>query len=319
MRYRTLGRTGLKVSEIGIGGIGAMGKYGTMSPEEFSVTMARATQRGVNFLDTAPAYGDSESVFGYHLKNHRKDWIVCTKIGTCGSWGSGELLTREEIFRQVEQSLSRLRIEHIDLLLIHSIDQFGEGATAADRVLNHSDMLDAMKKLQAHGKVRFIGTSGHLPELVPAASSGAFDVVLTYNTYNLLVQEAHEQLFPLAQKLELGVILAGAFYQGLITNPDFVLQKKEIWFEKADPGFFDTEGLMRKRAALLEYAGGDIGRLAQLAVRFALSHPTVSTVVSGVRFPEEVEQNAAASDRGALSEDEIARLVGRNCSVSMSK
>lgn len=309
MRYRALGRTGLNVSELSIGGIGAMGKYGALTPDEFAVTMARASEIGVNFLDTAPAYGDSESVFGHYLKNNRGKWTVCTKIGTCGSWGTGDLLTREQIFRQVDQSLNRLQIDYIDVLLIHSIDQFGRGAAAADRIIKQSDMLVAMNELQVQGKIGFIGISGHIPELVPAVASEAFDVVLTYNTYNLLVQEAQEELFPLTQKLDLGVILAGAFYQGLITDPDFILQKKEIWFEKTDPGLYDTERLMRRRAALLEHVGGDLGKLAELAVRFALSHSAVSTLVSGMRLPEEVEQNAAAVENGPLDPSEIASLI----------
>ena len=85
MRYRMLGRTEMNVSEIGMGGIGAMGKYGPVTPDEFATTMARASMLGMNFLDTAPGYGDSEVVFGHYLKDHRQDWTVCTKIGTCGT------------------------------------------------------------------------------------------------------------------------------------------------------------------------------------------------------------------------------------------
>ena len=119
MRYRMLGRTGLEISEIGIGGIGPMGKYGPVAadgtstqdpgkptgsyrgnphfeviPEGFTRIMARAEELGVNFLDTAPSYGRSEEVFGHYLKdpNHRKNWVVCTKTGVCGSMGDGNAM-----------------------------------------------------------------------------------------------------------------------------------------------------------------------------------------------------------------------------------
>ena len=69
MEYRVLGRTGLKVSQVGMGGIGAMGKYGPVTPGQFAMTMARASELGMNFLDTAPAYGDSEVVLGHYLKD----------------------------------------------------------------------------------------------------------------------------------------------------------------------------------------------------------------------------------------------------------
>src|SRR3972149_3718695 len=123
MRYRVLGKTGVKVSEIGMGGVSAMGKYGPVGSkgcdsktaetkkfkgmliynveyESFERMMSRAEELGINFIDTAPSYGDSEKVFGRFLKNHRDKWIVCTKVGTCGSWGSGALMSRKEIFEQ---------------------------------------------------------------------------------------------------------------------------------------------------------------------------------------------------------------------------
>ena len=164
MQYRVLGGTGLKVSEIGMGGIGAIGKYGPVTPEQFATTMARASQLGMNFLDTAPGYGESEVVFGHYLKGHRQDWIVCTKIGTCG----GTVATRA-VVEQCEQSLRRLGVDHVDILLIHSIDQYGEGGRAIERV-NDNGMIEAMEGLRRDGKTRFIGVSGQLPELVPTVA-----------------------------------------------------------------------------------------------------------------------------------------------------
>lgn len=311
MEYRKLGKTGLKVSPIGMGGIGAMGKYGPVSPEQFADTMARASQFGLNFLDTAPGYGESEAVFGHYLKDHRQDWTVCTKIGTCG-----DTLATRFVVEQCDQSLARLRVDHLDLLLIHSIDQYGDGEGALGRV-RETGMLDAMKGLQREGKVSFIGVSGQLSALVPAVASGEFDVALTYNSYNLLIREAEEALLPLAEERNVGVVLGGAFYQGLLTGlGDRLVPEKGRWFEKEDPGLHQTDTLVKRVRALRKMVGGDARALTRLALRFALSDPRVSVVVSGMSRPEEVEENAAAVEAGPLSETERTQIDEALATVS---
>ena len=332
MHYRTLGRTGLRVSEIGMGGISAAGKYGpivpegagqemlrphafknvelfSVVPEVFAVTMSQASAAGINFIDTAPSYGDSEAVFGHYLKEHREKWLLCTKIGTCGNWGDGRLPNREEIVTQVHDSLARLQVEQLDVLLIHSLEQYGKGEEATARVLT-GGMVEVMRELQQNGTVRFIGVSGQLPELVPAVKSGAFDVVLTYNSFNLLIQDAQRELFPLAREMNVGVILGGAFYQGLLTgNPEFVLKKKEQFFETTDPAYYETQELVARVERLTDFVGGDAGALRRLALRFALTDPAVSVVVSGMGDTEEVKENEAAAEPGPLTDAEIEEVM----------
>lgn len=313
MRYRTLGRTGLRVSEVGMGGIGAMGKYGAITPGEFARTMTRAAELGMNFLDTAPSYGESETVFGHYLKENRDRWIVCTKVGGCGNGFTTNLptLSGEALHAQFSQSLKRLQVDYADVVLIHSIDQYGIGEAAVERILSPGGMVEALRELQAEGKVRFIGVSGLLPELLPAVRSGVFDVVLTYNTFNLLIQEAQQELFPLAQEMNVGVILAGAFYQGLLSGQaELVLKNKGGWFGRKDPGYYETEKLMEKVQRLLAFAGSDFKALRQLSLRFALFPPAVSVVVTGMHHAEEVEENAEAVEKGALSEEECEALLG---------
>ena len=308
MRYRTLGRTGLKVGEIGMGGVGAMGKYGPVTPEGFAATMARASELGMNFLDTAPAYGDSEVVFGHYLRDHRDDWIVCTKIGTCGSWGDGHALDPGVIAEQCEQSLERLCIEYLDVLLIHSIDQYGPGAQAMENV-RESGMIDAMERLRRDGKVRFIGVSGQLPELVPAVEAGEFDVALTYNSFNLLVREARDRLLPAAREHDVGVVLGGAFYQGLLSGEaERVIPQKQRWYETKDPGLHQTGDMLARVSVLLEAVGGDWRALRRAALRFAISDPRVSTVVSGMTGIDEVQENSEAAAAGPLSRAERERF-----------
>lgn len=317
MKYRTLGKTGVKVSELGIGGIGAMGKYGALTPHEFAATMTRAAQLGVSFMDTAPAYGDSEVLFGHYLSSARDSWTVCTKTGYCGGGGSADPIDPRKVIEQCEQSLLRLRVDHVDMLLIHSIDQYGDGPDAVERIRG-SGMLDAIRRLREEGKVRFIGISGQLAELVPAVASGEFDVALTYNSFNLLVREADDRLLPLAAELNVGLILGGPFYQGLLSGiAERLAPEKQRWFERQDPGLHQTEDLLLRVRALLEMVGGDARELRRLALRFALSDPRISVAISGMSRPEEVAENAAAVDAGPFSASErrqvdqtLARVPG---------
>ena len=337
MRRRVLGRTGLKVSEIAIGGIGPMGKYGPVAadgtcprdpgrptgtyrgnphfevaPEGFARTMARAEELGVNLLDTAPSYGRSEEVFGHYLRDpaRRRNWVVCTKTGVCGSMGDGEALRSDEIAAQAEASLARLRIDEIDLLLIHSVDQYGEGPRAVERIIR-SGMVEALERLKAAGKIRHCGVSGMLPELTAAVRTGLFDAALTYNTHNLLVRDAEKEFLPVAAERNLGVLLAGVFHGGLLSG-DAACQSLtaiERFYEKGDPGLHETTRILEGARRLQELAGGSASDLRRLGIRFALSNPEVSSIVSGIRSVPEIEENVSAASQGPLSDDELARLA----------
>ena len=303
--------TGLEVGEVGMGGIGAMGKFGAISPEEFGRTMSRAEELGMNFLDTAPSYGDSESVFGHYLADHGDRWIVCTKVGGCGAGRMGvRPPSTAEIAEQLEGSLRRLRVDHADVVLLHSLDQYlSETNTAVENISAPDGPLDGMRKLQERGLARFIGVSGQVPHLVDAVGSDVCQVILTYNSYNLLVREAEAELLPLAQEHNVGVIMAGAFYQGLLCGrEDLVLANIPSWFERQDPGFNQTERMMAKVQRLKEHTGRDARRLHSLALRFSLFHPAVSVLASGMSYASEVEQNAAAAEKGPLSEAELAAV-----------
>ena len=311
MQYRTLGRTGLSVSEIAFGGIGAMGKYGAVTAEQFSEVMGRASELGMNLLDTAPAYGKSQRVFGHHLARHRENWLVCTKIGACGP-GDGSTLEpgADRIVSSVPESLSELQTDHVDILLIHSIEQYGRGPAAAEKVLERDGLVDRMRQLQREGRVRFIGVSGHVDELCHALRTDEFDVVLTYNSFNLLVQDAQSELFSLARERNTGVLLGGALYQGLLAGlADFLVPRKSSFFEKLDPAFQRTDEFVARAARLLEHFDGDGRSLRQAAVRFSLSDPAVSSILSAMFRMEHVEENCAASDLPPLTGSEIQTLL----------
>lgn len=335
MRYRILGRTGLKVSELGMGGISAMGKYGPILPEQFSPEvlevralknaqmypvskeafgsiMSRASELGINFLDTAPAYGDSEVVFGHYLREHRDNWIVCTKIGTCGSWGTSELMSKEALLKQFSQSKKRLQIDYVDLVLVHSIEQYGRGEAAVDRLLMPGGMVDVLRELQKKGEIGYIGVSGFLPEITHAVRTGVFDVVLTHNTFNLLVQEARKELFPLCREKNIGIILAGAFYHSLLAgNPEFVLERKEEFLETEDPVYCRTEEMVQKIERLTKYVGSKSEALRRLALRFSLSDHAVSVLASGMKSIQELEENVRILEDELSTDDEMSGVLSR--------
>ena len=273
--------------------------------------LGRATELGVNFLDTAPAYGDSESVFGYHLKEHRADWIVCTKVGFCGA-GDGRTrdIDIQAILADFPRSLQRLNTDYVDILLIHSIEQYGNGGQAAEQLLKRDGLVDQIRKLQADGGVRFIGVSGHVPELIHAAATDQFDVILTYNSFNLLVQEADDQLFELTQQKNLGVLVGGPLYQGLLAGKmEFLLERKARFFEQSDPVYYRTDELVGRIKRLLAHFGHDGTALRQAAIRYCLSHPAVSVLLSAMIRTEQVEENAATVDLPPLTDIEINALL----------
>ena len=167
-----------------MGGIGAMGKFGAVSCEEFGRTMSRAEELGMNFLDTAPSYGESESVFGHYLMDHAQRWIICTKVGGCGGGRMGvRPPTVAEIAEQLEGSLERLKVDHADIVLLHSVDQYAsDTSTAAENISAPDGPLEGLRKLQERGLARFTGVSGQVPHLVDAVAAGVCQVILTYNS-----------------------------------------------------------------------------------------------------------------------------------------
>ena len=134
-------------------------------------------------------------------------------------------------------------------------------------------------------------------------------MALTYDSFNLLIREAEHSLLPLADEHRVGLVLGGPFYQGLLSGiAEQVVAEKERWFEGKDPGLHQTDELLERVEALLEMVGGDARALRRLALRFALSDPRISVVVSGMSRCHEVEENAAAAEAGPLSASERGQV-----------
>jgi len=310
MNIRTLGRTGLRVSEVGYGawGIGAKQWIGA-SDEESTRSLERAIDLGLNFIDTALAYGDghSESLVGAVAKR-RPGVIVATKIPPKNrKWPAArtvpvaEVYTADHVVAATEESLRHLGMETIDLQQLH---------VWTDEFVGAGDWLAGIERLKKQGKIRHFGISlgEHTPDNgLQAVASGLVDTVQVI--YNVFDQSPEDALFPLCLKHNVGVLARVPFDEGGLTGK--VTPQTE--FPKDDFRNHYFKGDRKKE--VFERAGriaADLGigldRLPETALRFTLSHPAVSTVIPGMRSVRNAEANCAAGDGKGLPQDQISRL-----------
>lgn len=269
MQYRTLGRTGLRVSELGIGGaqIGLRDYMEAWDPDaprsvaQIVDLVAHAETLGYNYIDTAPGYGRGrgEEIVGLALRGRRARWVLATKCG----WRDGA----QEVTRSAEDSLRRLGTDCVDLLQFHGGDY-----TAADvEHIVHGGPLAALRQLREAGKVRFLGVTAEEPvTLRPLLATGVFDVIQI--RFNVLYQGAYDNILPEAARSGVGVVVMRSATSGL-------LQK-----------------LLRTAAPEAAAAFEARCNLAELALNFVLSAPQVSVALVGMRRRAEAEANARLSD-----------------------
>ena len=309
MRYRRFGRTGLMVSEVGLGGYG----LGRASEEEAREIFELALKSGVNFIDTAPGYLDglSESRIGELLGEERVRVLIATKVRLAPE-ELGDIAGASE--RSLAASLERLRRERVDLLQLHNAiaPERGawRGAVSLEDALGAGGALEALRGLQEQGLARFIGITGlgDGGAVRTAMREGGIDSVQVY--YNLLNASAlkrppagstahdHGQLLPLAAQLGLGAIIIRAHSGGALGS--------ELFREMPEDALPSLDRRRAERIRFLEDGGERT--LPRLAVRYALEPIAASTVVPGVARPSEVADAVAAAELGPVSEAEEARL-----------
>ncbi|MDE0709159.1 MAG: aldo/keto reductase [Acidimicrobiia bacterium] len=308
MLYRRLGRTGLEVSEVGIGtwGIGGL-DWGERDDERSKQALNHALDLGVNFIDTAYGYGEgrSEELIGEVLVS-RPDVtpIVATKVPLeTRVWPATDDMAVEDCYSPgwirscTEESLRRLGSDHIDLQQFHFW---------ADSWTDQGQWADAVSALKNEGKIRFFGvsTNDHEPDSVlRLLESGLVDTVQVI--YNLFDQSAHERLLPRCEELDIGVIARSPFDEGGLTGA----LRSDTVFAAGDwrRGYFKGGRLaetVARAGAVAEILAEHASSLAEGALRFCLSEDAVSTVIPGMRSPAHVGQNCAVSD-GQLLESEV--------------
>lgn len=295
MHYRRFGKTDWQVSEISLGGSWFYGRpeYGLL-PVSHGVSMVeRALELGINYFDTAPLYGQgrSEKVLGHALKGVSEPYYLATKVGY---FPSPYDYTRDTVWRGFEASLQRLQRDSVDLVQIHEAEQAGW-----DGIFGKGRTLEALLEMQEQGLVKHIGLTGSDLELMRDAlrESDAFVSVITFLKYDLLVQTAKEILLPTASERDVAVILASPLHFGLLGS------KRDAWMESGR--FAELYPKLEKVEALLADESGDI---PDLGLRYLLSDPTVSMILTGAANIAELETSTAVADGCHLSPDLIARI-----------
>lgn len=303
MKYRTLGRTGFHISEIGYGawGIGGNQWIGG-SDEESAHALHRAMELGVNFIDTALAYGDghSEKLVGRAIREAKHRMYVATKVPPKNKlWparpgiGIERVFPYDYILHCVDESLHNLKVEALDLLQLHVWNP---------EWFPREEWRRAFEELKTAGKVRAVGVSinDHQPDsALELVRSGSIDAVQVI--YNIFDQSPENQLFPLTKQMNVGVLARVPFDEGSLTGnitEDTAFHPKEFrsFYFRGDR----KKEVVEHVHALQKDLDGIDGSLPEIALRFTITNPAVTTVIPGMRSVRNVELNTAVSDKGPL-------------------
>ena len=303
-----LGRTGFETTRLGFGAMELSGLGGPLSPQQVGRLLGGVLDAGINLIDTSPDYGSSEELVGAHLAHRRGEFFLASKCGC--------LVGRQPVLRDgrlehdfspaniragVEQSLRRMKTDHLDLVQVHS--------SPSRAVLEQHGSVAALEALRAEGKVRFVGMSSVLPDLLDHIEMGVFDVFqIPYSA----LQPEHEDAIRTAAQAGAGTIVRGGVARGA-PAPDhdpardhafwqaFVKERRELW----------------ARAKLDELLEG--ASRMEFLLRFVLGHPDLHTTIVGTSKPEHLAANVAAARKGPLlphlraeAERRIERALGRD-------
>ncbi len=310
MRYRSLGTTGLSVSEIGYGawGIGG-GMWIGAREDESARALHRAIELGVNFIDTARGYGESERIVGKVVRDHPgQELYVATKVPPKnGIWpaSSGmdpaDTFPGEHIRDSLETSLRVSGLEAFDVLQFH---------VWSDEWVDRGDWLETIGELKKEGKIRFFGVSANDQEpdsVLRVVQSGHVDTVQA--VYNVFHQAPQERLLPACAQHGTGLIVRVPLDEGGLAGR----VTADTTFPHGDfrDRYFggDRKALVERHVnALVADLGIDRGQVAEVALRYVLSQQAVSTVIVGMRSTQNVERNIPVADGQGLPGTQLDAL-----------
>jgi myo-inositol catabolism protein IolS len=316
MKYRRLGRTGLRVSVVGIGTWQLGGEWGqAFTQREVDRLLGRAGESGVILADTAECYGDhlAEELIGAAIRQRRDDWVIATKFGhrfhpeAMGQeqWSPGSVRsdhwTPQEVIGQLEASLRALGTDHVDLYQAHS---------APDAVIEDDDLWEALNQQVAKGRIRHLGLSVSGGDLDQARRAGQLGAAVIQVGYNRLDRTAEEGLFQVCLDQGLGVMVREPLANGYLSGkyrPGAAITGARDWRSAGDPLEAQHKLELVEEIGRTEVPEGMA--MAQWAIGWCLQHPAVSCVVAGARSVEQVQANADAADLELMREDHPQAVV----------
>ncbi len=308
MRYRKLGRTGMKVSEVSLGTWSfASGAYGDVAEKDALDAISGAIELGINFFDTAPLYGNaeqdgiSEIILGKGLQGRRDDVLISTKFGRNPTEGCLPNFHAQRARESVEASLRRLRTDRLDVLFFHS-------PFSADEI--HDDVWEALAALKKDGKVRAVGHSISMFQNTQGmardwASDRKIDVIQV--VLSLLNRESAPLIADIGGEGGVGVVareaLANGFLSGTVTR-DTVFPPNNLNSRYRRDEVAERVDYVDQYRYLVR---GDVRSMPQAALRWVLDHPHVSTVLTGARNQAELADCVAASDAAGFTAAELRK------------
>lgn len=285
MEMRQLGKTDMRVSVLGFGG--AEIGYEKAAAQTVAELLDSALDAGLNIIDTAECYLQSEELIGQTVAGRRKEYYLFTKCGHPDNpgiedWRPASLLT------SIERSLKRLRTDHLDLAQLHS---------CSEAELRKGDVIGALEEARKKGLTRYIGYSGDGGAARYAIECGRFDTLQT--SVNIADQEALELTLPLAEQRQIGVIakrpIANAVWR---------------YSHKPDNSYYQPYW-ERMRKLDYDFLRGDANEAVSIALRFTLSAPGVHTAIVGTKNPRRWRENAELLQAGALPRESIGKIRAR--------
>jgi aryl-alcohol dehydrogenase-like predicted oxidoreductase len=282
-----LGRTGLEITRLGYGAMEIRGgpRGREVSDEDAGAILNEVLDAGINFIDTSIDYGRSEELIGEHISHRRSEFYLASKCGCAAipEANGDHVFTRENIVAGVEQSLKRMRTDHLDIVQFHS--------SPSKATLKDEDSIKTLLDLKEQGKIRFLGSSSTLPNLADHVSMGVFDEFQI--PYSGLSRE-HEDWITKAADAGIGTVIRGGVAKGQPGEGGGVINTWAKWDEA-------------ELDALLEVGES---RTAFM-LRFTLTHPGLHTTIVGTKNPVHLRENITAAGRGPLSPDTYAETKRR--------
>jgi aryl-alcohol dehydrogenase-like predicted oxidoreductase len=291
MQYRTLGRTGIKVSPYALGTLMFATSIGNPDPDDSIRVIHKALDAGINLVDTADGYGDSEEIVGKALKGRRDSVVLATKFSRAmGDDPNRQGTSRRWIMTAVEDSLRRLQTDHIDLYQIHRLDP----------TTDIEETLSALSDLIHSGKVRAIGSSttpaSDMVEAQWAAERRGLERFRTEQPpYSILNRSIESEVLPIAQRYGMGVLVWGPLGQGMLTGRVRKGQQTDLRRAAILKALSDERRLdaVEQLIPLAEEASLP---MAHLAMAFAIAHPGVTSALLGPRTMEQLDDLLSGID-----------------------